>query len=75
MSNKGKNKLKDNLILKQLAFFVLVLLWIAALVFKHQLTGPVKWLLYAGLIILTILGLYYINRSFFGIGEKHDTHK
>jgi len=75
MQNKGKNKFKDNVIAKQIAFFVLVLLWILALVFKHQLTGPIKWIIYAALIILTIIGLYFINKSFFGIGEKNDANK
>lgn len=71
MQNDEKNKSKGlGLMGKQLGFFALVLLWIVAILFKSQL-GAAKWYVYGGLIVLTLVSLYFINKSFFGIGDKN----
>lgn len=72
MQNNEKNKTKYNLIRKQALFVILVLLWIVMIVFKNSLPEPYKWLFFAVLVIVTIVALYYINRSFFGLNGKND---
>ncbi len=69
MSKDEKNKLKDNLWFKQLGFIGLVLLWILLIIFKNSLTGPLRWGAFILMIAVTIVGLYFINKEFFGIGK------
>ena len=67
MQKDGKNKAKDNLWLKQGAFFVLVLLWVLAIYFKNQLAN---WQIIAVFIILllaTSLVVFWLNRAFLGL--------
>ena len=69
MPNKEKNKAKHNIVLKQAVFLGLAFLWILLIVFKNNL-GAFKWPLFALVLILTIVGLYQINKAFFDINKK-----
>lgn len=69
MSKEEKNKFKDNIWLKELAFFGLVLCWGLLIIFKAKLNPTLQMILFLLLVIATILGLYYINRAFLGIGK------
>lgn len=66
MPNKEKNKIKGNIWMKQAGFLGLVILWGLIILFKNSL-GDWKWPLFALLVILTIWGLYQINKAFFGL--------
>ena len=66
MPNKEKNKIKGNIWMKQAGFLGLVILWGLIILFKNSL-GDWKWLLFGLLVVLTIWGLYQINKAFFGL--------
>ncbi|BAV03037.1 hypothetical protein [Lactococcus formosensis] len=66
MPNKEKNKIKGNIWMKQAGFLGLVILWGLIILFKNSL-GDWKWPLFGLLVILTIWGLYQINKAFFGL--------
>lgn len=66
MPNKEKNKIKGNIWMKQAGFLGLVILWGLIILFKNSL-GDWKWPLLGLLVVLTIWGLYQINKAFFGL--------
>ncbi|HAP15910.1 MAG TPA: hypothetical protein DCZ00_07620 [Lactococcus sp.] len=66
MPNKEKNKIKGNIWMKQAGFLGLVILWALIIFFKNSL-GDWKWPLFAFLVVLTVWGLYQINKAFFGL--------
>lgn len=72
MPKKEKNKFKDNIVLKEMSFFVLVLLWILLIFFKKQLPTAVQIILFIVLVLLTIIGLIWINKAFFGITKDKE---
>lgn len=66
MPSKEKNKIKGNIWMKQAGFLGLVILWGLIILFKNSL-GDWKWPLFSLLVVLTIWGLYQINKAFFGL--------
>ncbi|WP_407513473.1 hypothetical protein [Lactococcus muris] len=52
--------------MKQAGFLGLVILWALIIFFKNSL-GDWKWPLFAFLVVLTVWGLYQINKAFFGL--------
>jgi protein-S-isoprenylcysteine O-methyltransferase Ste14 len=63
-----ENKFKNNIWMKQIVFLGLAVLWILLVLFKNSL-GAFKWPAFAVLVILTIIGLYQMNKAFFGINK------
>lgn len=70
MPNDAKNKFKDNFILRQTGFIVLIILWALAIVFKEQFTGTLKTIVFIVLLLATVGEVYLLNRAFFGLTSK-----
>ena len=64
--NKSSNR---QLWLKQAGFILLVLLWLAAILFKHQMTGPVRIIVFVVLLLLTAGELVWLNKTFSQLGK------
>ncbi|MFC4651899.1 hypothetical protein ACFO26_03175 [Lactococcus nasutitermitis] len=69
MQKKEKNKFKDNLLGKQLALFGLFVLWGLLIIFKKMLSPNLRMGLFVLLVLVTVAGIYFLNRAFFGIGD------
>lgn len=61
-----KKVTKNDFFLKQLGFLTLVILWGIAIVLKQQMNGMVKATVFVVLVILTIFGIYQLNKNIFG---------
>ncbi|MGM9887425.1 MAG: hypothetical protein ACI31W_09290 [Lactococcus sp.] len=72
MPKKEKNKFKDNIVLKEMSFFVLVLFWILLIFFKKQLPTAVQIILFIVLVLLTIFGLIWLNKAFLGMTKDKE---
>jgi amino acid transporter len=71
MSNDTK-KSRLKLVRKELGIAGLVILWGIAILLKEELTGIFQMIVFIALVILTILGLYGLNKSFFGANETNN---
>lgn len=70
MQKDEKNKLKDNIWLRQLLLVLIILLWVFAILFKNQMNGTLRIFVLIGLLLFSLLGVYWINRAFFAVGKK-----
>lgn len=71
---KKNRKFDSELLMKEVGFFVLFALWGAAILLKNQMTLPIKIVVFIVLVLLTIVGLYQLNKNVF-IKKGNDNDK